>query len=90
MAATAEEKTCRMTLKLTRSQRSVYEQAATLTGQTLSQWSTDKLDEAARQDTGAATSTALSDEAFREFCALLDTPVPNEAAELLRRSEIWS
>lgn len=44
MAAPALEKPCRMDLRLTSSQRANYEEAAALRGQTLTQWSTSKLD----------------------------------------------
>lgn len=90
MATAIEEKPCRMDLRLTRPQRSSYEKAAALRGQTLSQWSTGKLDEAARRDIEAATSTALSEEAFEAFCAMLEDPIPEATSELLSRQEIWA
>lgn len=49
MATPALEKPCRMDLRLTSSQRASYEEAAALRGQTLTQWSTSKLDEGRQQ-----------------------------------------
>lgn len=89
MTATAEKR-CRMDLRLTELQRLSYERAAALKGQTLSQWSTSKLDEAARRDIDEATATILSAEAFDSFCAMLDAPMPEAARKLLAREEIWS
>lgn len=57
MATPALEKPCRMDLRLTGSQRASYEEAAALRGQTLTQWSTSKLDEAAAADIEAARLT---------------------------------
>ena len=50
VAAEKEEKNSRMDLRLTYSQRSAYEKAASLKGQTLTQWSVAHLDEAAQYD----------------------------------------
>lgn len=66
MAAPALEKPCRMDLRLTSSQRANYEEAAALRGQTLTQWSTSKLDEAAAADIEAARLTRLTGPAFEE------------------------
>lgn len=88
MAALALEKPCRMDLRLTGAQRASYEEAA-LKGQTLTQWSTSKLDEAAAADIEAARLTRLTGPAFEEFCAMLDAPLPESTRELLVREEIW-
>lgn len=88
MAALALEKPCRMDLRLTGAQRASYEEAAALKGQTLTQWSTSKLDEAAA-DIEAAHLTRLTGPAFEEFCAMLDAPLPESTRELLAREEIW-
>ena len=89
MATLALEKPCRMDLRLTGSQRASYEEAAALKGQTLTQWSTSKLDEAAAADIEAARLTRLTGPAFEEFCSMLDAPLPESARELLAREEIW-
>lgn len=90
MATATIEKRCRMDLRLTQPQRLSYERAAALKGQTLSQWSTSKLDEAARRDIEEATATALSSETFDSFCKMLDEPMPKAARDLLAREEIWA
>ena len=59
-------------------------------GQTLSQWSTSKLDEAAHRDTEEASVTKLSGEAFGSFFQMLDESMPKAARELLVREEIWA
>ncbi len=88
--ATTTEKPCRMDLRLTESQRRSYERAAALKGQTLSQWSTGRLDEAARRDIEEACVTRLSAEAFDSFCEMLDAPMPKAACDLLKREDMWA
>lgn len=84
-----EEKQFRMDIRLAQSQRRNYERAAPLRGQTLTQWATSHLDESARRDIDEATTTMLAPQAFDEFCAMLDAPVPQAAAELLLRKAVW-
>lgn len=86
---TAVEKPYRMDIRLTQPQRMSYEKAASLRGQTLTQWVTSHLDESARHDIDEATSTVLSSEAFDAFCEMLDAPMPNETQELLSRKPVW-
>ena len=88
MPATAE-KQYRMDIRLTQSQRANYERAASLRGQTLTQWATSHLDDNARRDIDAATTTVLSPEAFDAFCAMLDAPMPQAAQDLLARKAVW-
>lgn len=89
VAAEKEEKNSRMDLRLTHSQRSVYEKAASLKGQTLTQWSVAHLDEVARYDIEQARLTVLSDNEFELFCHALDESMPKAAQDLLARDEIW-
>ena len=89
VAAEKEEKNSRMDLRLTHSQRSAYEKAASLKGQTLTQWSVTHLDEAARYDIEQARLTVLSDNEFELFCHALDESMPKAAQDLLARDEIW-
>ena len=89
VAAEKEEKNSRMDLRLTYGQRSAYEKAASLKGQTLTQWSVAHLDEAARYDIEQARVTALSDNEFELFCQALDESMPKAAQDLLARDEIW-
>ena len=88
--ATTTEKQRRMDLRLTQAQRLSYEKAAALKGQTLSQWSTSKLDEAAQRDIEEANTIKLSAEAFDSFCKMLDEPMPKAARDLLAGEEIWT
>lgn len=90
MAPVTNEKACRIDIRLTQPQRTAYEQAASLRGQTLSQWTTHHLDECARRDIDAAKATALSAEAFDAFCQMLESPMPKAAIDLLAREEIWA
>ena len=90
MATSTMGKQHRMDLRLTQAQRFSYEKAAALKGQTLSQWSTSKLDEAARADIEEANTTKLTPEAFDSFCKMLDEPLPKAVRDLLAREEIWA
>ena len=84
-----KEKQCRLDIRLAQSQRRNYERAASLRGQTLTQWATSHLDESARRDIDEATTTMLVPQAFDEFCAKLDAPMPQDAADLLSRKAVW-
>lgn len=84
-----KEKQCRMDIRLAQAQRRNYERAASLRGQTLTQWATSHLDESARRDIDDATTTVLAPQAFDEFCAMLDAPMPQAAADLLSRKAVW-
>lgn len=79
----------RIDVRLTQAQRALYEKAAALRGQTLTQWATGHLDESARSDIEAASTTMLGAEAFETFCALLEEPVPEPARALLARPAVW-
>lgn len=83
------EKPYRMDIRLTQPQRMSYERAASLRGQTLSQWATLHLDESARRDIDEATTTVLAPDAFDAFCRMLDEPVPAAAQELMTRRPVW-
>lgn len=89
MATATLEKTSRMDIRLTAHQRSKYEHAAVLKGQTLTQWASSHLDACASRDIAEASSTALSAEAFDVFCSILDAPMPQAAKDLLDRKPIW-
>ena len=84
-----QEKQYRMDIRLTQPQRMSYERAATLRGQTLIQWATSHLDESAKRDIDAATTTTLGPEAFEAFRAMLEAPMPEAARELLSRKVVW-
>lgn len=90
MATASMDKSCRMDIRLSGSQRANYEEAAALRGMTLTQWSTSKLDAAALADIEPARVTRLSVPEFDRFCAMLKEPLPEETRALLAREEIWS
>lgn len=90
MATASMDKSCRMDIRLSGSQRANYEEAAALRGMTLTQWSTSKLDAAALADIESARVTRLSVPEFDRFCAMLEEPLPEETRALLAREEIWS
>lgn len=85
----AAEKPYRMDIRLTQPQRLNYEKAASLKGQSLTQWATSHLDESARHDIDKAMTTTLSAEAFDEFCQMLESPMPKAAKDLLNRKPVW-
>lgn len=89
-AAPKTDKSSRMDIRLTAPQRSRYEKAASLKGQTLTQWASSHLDRCAERDIAEASTTVLSAEAFDSFCAILDEPLPEAAASLLARKPIWA
>lgn len=89
VVAEKKEKQYRMDIRLTQPQRLSYERAASLRGQTLTQWATLHLDESARRDIDEAMTTSLSPEAFDAFCAMLDAPMPEAAQNLLARKPVW-
>lgn len=84
-----QDKQCRIDIRLTQPQRASYERAASLRGQTLTQWATSHLDESAKRDIREATTTVLSPEAFDEFCAMLEAPMPKAAQDLFSRRAVW-
>lgn len=90
MPASTVEKACRMDVRLTKPQRAIYERAACLKGQTLSQWVTLHLDDCARRDIEESSKTVLDTEAFELFCEMLEAPMPEAASELLGREPIWA
>lgn len=83
------DKSSRIDIRLTDFQKSLYERAAAVKGQTMTQWASAHLDACANRDIADASRTALSAEAFDEFCSILDAPMPRETVELLNRKPIW-
>lgn len=89
VVAEKKEKQYRMDIRPTQLRRMGYERAASLQGQTLTQWATVPHDESARRDIDEAMAAALSLEAFDTFRALLDAPMPEAAQNLLARKPVW-
>ena len=82
-------KESRFEMRMTGEQRDRIAQAAASKGMTTSQWALSNLLEAAARDIQASQVIRLSDEAWDDFVAALDAPMPKVAAELLGRGPIW-
>lgn len=89
MSLSVADKPRRMDIRLTNDQRTMYERAASYQGQTLTQWATSHLDDAAEMDILSASTTCLSPDAFDDFCEMLEAPLPAAAQDLLNRKPIW-
>ncbi|WP_028027170.1 DUF1778 domain-containing protein [Adlercreutzia caecimuris] len=82
-------KASRFDMRLTSEQRSEIERAAAIQGKTLTQWALDHLLEAARHDVERETTTRLASEAFDQFAAALDQPMPAAAQALMEHKAVW-
>ena len=88
-ALAREPKKSRMDLRLEEKRKELYERAAALKGQSVTQWSLSNLDAAAERDIEDARVTRLSDASFELFLKMIDEPMSEEAAELIRREPSW-
>jgi uncharacterized protein (DUF1778 family) len=82
-------KTARIEFRLQSNTKELYEQAAQLKRQTLTQWVTSILDDAAQKEIAAAQKTHLSGKNFDAFAAALDEPIPSETKALLAKESPW-
>ena len=80
----------RMELRLESARKARYEEAATLKGQSLTQWTLTNLDEAANKAFDEARVTRLAQADFDAFCQLLDRPMPDAAKRLLESDPQWA
>ena len=80
----------RMELRLDNARKSRYEEAASLRGQTITQWTLDNLDAAADKAFKDARMTELAQEDFDAFCELLERPMPDAAKRLLESDPQWA
>lgn len=91
MTLTAPDATpSRLELRLERSRKARYEEAAALRGQSLTQWTLLNLDEAAAKTFDDARATRLRHEDFEAFVSLLDQPMPESAKRLLESDQQWA
>lgn len=74
--AVANKRDARLDLRMPQKLKSQIEEAAAINGTTVSQWSIDRLAAASRNDIESSRRIALDDEAFEDFCAILDEPNP--------------
>lgn len=82
-------KDCRFDMRMTSAQRDEVERAASLRGQTLTQWALDHLLEAARYDIEQETTTRLASGDFARFAAAIDEPMPEAARKLMAQKAVW-
>jgi uncharacterized protein (DUF1778 family) len=93
MASVAEtptvNKTARIEFRLHSDTKSLYEQAALLKRQTLTQWVTEILTNAAHKEIEDAKKIYLSEQSFDAFVAALDEPLPQTTQALLAKESPW-
>lgn len=90
MAAENTNKNTRFEMRLTQEQRDRIDQAAETKGMTTSQWALSNLLTAADRDIREAHIIRLNDQAWADFTAALDEPMPDRLVELLNREPIWA
>ncbi len=90
MATTTMGKSSRMDMRMSERQRSLFERAAALKGQTLTQWSLTHLEAAAEQDIREASALYLEPDAFDAFRDALEAPMPDAMKRLLETEDIWA
>lgn len=79
----------RMEIRLDEARKSRYEEAS-LSGQTLTQWTLANLDDGADRTFERARMTRPEREDFDAFCELLDQPMPAAARRLLEADQRWA
>ena len=80
----------RMELRLDQVRKSRYEEAASLKGQTLTQWTLANLDAAADRTFEEARVTRLMQDDFEAFRQLLEQPMPEAAKRLVESDQQWA
>ena len=76
-------------MRLTQDQRMKIDQAAETKGLTTSQWALSNLLSAADRDIREAHVIRLNDQAWDDFTAALDSPMPAKITQLLESEPIW-
>ncbi|MBT1177659.1 DUF1778 domain-containing protein [Bifidobacterium callimiconis] len=89
MAQISSTKDSRFEMRLTQDQRLKIDQAAETKGLTASQWALSNLLEAADRDIREAHIIRLNDQAWEDFTAALDQPMPTKITQLLESEPIW-
>ena len=89
MATAARAKSSRIDIRMTPEQKRQIEEAAILSGESLSQWSLGTLLASAREQLLAAHTMALSEESFNEFARLLDEPQDPTFTAFATQDTIW-
>ena len=89
MTQTTSTKDSRFEMRLTQDQRMKIDQAAETKGLTTSQWALSNLLSAADRDIREAHVIRLNDQAWDDFTAALDSPMPAKITQLLESEPIW-
>jgi uncharacterized protein (DUF1778 family) len=87
-SATAN-RSARIEFRLHSDTKNLYETAAHLKRQTLTQWVTDILTDAAHKEIEASQKTCLPRKQFEAFADALDEPLPQETQALLAKESPW-
>lgn len=87
--ALLERKTSRLDLRMTDSQKRQIEEAASICGTSVSQWSIDRLLASARADIESERRMELSVAAFDEFARLLDDAADQRFVSFAAQRSRW-
>ena len=80
----------RMEFRVEDVRKSRYEEAASMKGQTLTQWALANLDAAADRAFDEARATRLAQADFEQFCEQLERAMPDAARRLLESDPEWA
>ena len=90
MATVTMDKSCRMDMRMSEHQRALFEKAAAIKGQTLTQWSLAHLESDAEQDILESSTLLLSSDNFDSFANALEAPMPRALKQLLNTEDAWA
>lgn len=89
-AALGKTSNSRMEFRVEEARKSRYEEAASMKGQTLTQWALANLDAAADRALDEARATRLAQSDFERFCEQLEHTMPDAARRLLESDPQWA
>lgn len=89
MSVVKERKTSRLDLRMSEEQRSRIDEAARLSGMSVSQWSMSKLMESAREEIAQNNLIVLAPSSFDEFERLLEQEVDPVFEKTRSRATRW-
>ncbi|MBQ9042270.1 MAG: DUF1778 domain-containing protein [Eggerthellaceae bacterium] len=89
-AALGKTSNSRMEFRVEDARKSRYEEAASMKGQTLTQWVLANLDDAANRAFDEVRITKLAQADFERFCEQLDRAMPDAAKRLLESDPEWA
>jgi len=85
--ATSAKAAC-IHLKLNSIQKARFEEAAELSGQTLSQWSLERLDQASSWELSVARALRISDREFEKLLEFLEQPMASQTQKLIEEANL--